>query len=550
MNRHALEGARRFAIGVALVALAGSGCTGVPTIQSGDAFLYLKAIVSEPLPPGSSMKSLKGAASAAGISYVSLPPGVFPDGVSVTIVNPANGAFAETRMARGGWDPVAIAADPGESLRVRISMVGDRFLEYAYAVPPNRPPTILRTEPPVRKRDVPLNSVIILVFSEPIDPASVTSQRVQLLHNGQPVAADFEVSPDGLRINVLPRELLALNTSYVIAVSPELADLMGDPLDQGAQVEFSTIVSVPAGELAFVRGLEILTSATDGSNARILVQEGTQPSWSPDGTRIAFTRPADLSLASWQLCIAQSDGSDIRCATGPSGGDILGGNIRSGLSWSPDGETIAFSAFIHGCPGGECGQFGGQYTRLMLLHASTMQVDTLPTPAGVLSASWSPDGRRIALSMFGPMADGQGGLAMVNADGTGFGIVAERFGSYIVNDVAWSSDGTRLALRLFDENACPWFCDTAIGVVNPDGTQLRILDRVRVVDQEYFLTRPEWYPDNRYLAYTISKGSSCYLHDLGCNDLAVVEVSSGRVSRLLANGAYPSWRPSAGSIRR
>jgi Tol biopolymer transport system component len=489
--------------------------------------------------------------SAAGIAYVSLAPGAYPNGVSVSIVNPANGAQGGTQMARGGWDPVAIAADPGDTLLVRVSTLQATTFEYAYSVPPARPPTILRTEPPVRKRDVPLNSVIVVVFSEPIDPATITSQRVQLLQNGQPVAANIEVAPDGLRMNVRPLAPLALNAAYVLAVSQEIADLSGDRLPQGTLVSFNTVESFPVGELAFARGVEIIHSATDGSNPVTLIHDGTRPSWSPDGTQLAFTRPADNSLASWQLCIARSDGSDIRCATGPSGEDILGGNIRAGPSWSPDGRTIAFSAFLHGCPGGECGQFGGQFTSLMLLDALTMEVETLPTPPGVISASWSPDGRRIALAVFGPASGGSGGLAMVNADGTGFQILAERFGSYIVNDVAWSPDGARLALRLFDENACPWYCDSAIGTVTASGTQLRILDRVKTVDQEYFWTRPEWSPDGRYLAYTITTGGACYLHDLGCNDLAVVEVSSARVSRLVANGAYPSWRPGvAGNIRR
>ena len=551
MNRQAPAGARRLALGlVPGLVLAGSGCSNAPTIPSPGSMTLYNTVVSEPQTPTSPGASA-AIRSAAGVSYVSLAPGSYPNGVRVTILNPANGNQGSVEMARGGWDPVAIAADPGDTLRIMVTTTLNTTIEFAYVVPPMRRPTILRTEPPVSKRDVPLNSVIVVVFSEPIDPVSVTSQRVQLLHNGQPVGTDFEISADGLRMTVRPREALTVNTGYVLSVSPEIEDLAGDPLDRGVQVEFNTVASFPSGELAFVRGMDIITSATDGSNPGTLVQDGTRPSWSPDGTRLAFTRPTGNSLASWQLCIAGSDGADIRCATGPSGEEIQGGLIISGPSWSPDGEAIAFSAFIYSCPGGECGQFGGYYTPLMLLHTATMQVDTLPTPTGVYSASWSPDGRKIALAIFGPGAMGSGRLGTVNADGTGFEIVAERFGSYLVNDVAWSPDGASFALRLTDENACPWYCDTAIGIVNTDGTQLRILDRVRNTDQQYFWTRPEWSPDGRYLAYTVTNGGSCYLHDLGCNDLGVVEVSSGRVSRLLANGAYPSWRPSAiGSIRR
>jgi hypothetical protein len=122
-----------------------------------------------------------------------------------------------------------------------------------------------------------------------------------------------------LRMTVRPLAALTVNTGYVLAVSQEIADLSGDRLPQSTVVDFNTVESFPAGELAFVRGVEIIKSATDGSNPVTLVQNGSRPSWSPDGSRLAFTRPADNSLESWQLCIARSDGSDLRCATGATG---------------------------------------------------------------------------------------------------------------------------------------------------------------------------------------------------------------------------------------
>jgi hypothetical protein len=99
------------------------------------------------------------------------------------------------------------------------------------------------------------------------------------------------------------------------------------------------------------------------------------------------------------------------------------------------------------------------------------------------------------------------------------------------------------ALTLNDEDACPWYCDTAIGVINADGTQLRVLDRVRTSDQVYFWTPPAWSPDGVFLAYTVSRGDECYLHHVTCNEIAVVDVASGQVGRLLSSAAYPSWRP-------
>src|SRR5262245_29797554 len=65
--------------------------------------------------------------------------------------------------------------------------------------------------------------------------------------------------------------------------------------------------------LAFVRRGVVLSTSCDGSESPVvLATEGSRPAWSPDGSRIAFTRPA-YGLARWQLCIARPDGSDARC---------------------------------------------------------------------------------------------------------------------------------------------------------------------------------------------------------------------------------------------
>ena len=328
--------------------------------------------------------------------------------------------------------------------------------------------------------------------------------------------------------------------------SLETAGYVCRDLEARMDAESSTAASPPAPpspaaidvenlSLAFVRGGTIFASALDGSEPIELLQEGTQPAWSSDGTRLAFTRPMDNSLANWQLCIAQANGTDIRCATGETDGHVVGVP-----TWSPDGSTVAFSVFVY-CSGGACNN-GGYFTSLSLLDTRTMQVSVLDTPP-VWSASWSPDGRKIAIAMFGVGNYGRGALGVVNTDGSGLEILANSIGSYSVNQVAWSPDGGRLALTLWDEHACPWYCDMAIGVVNADGTQLKVLDRARTSDDVYFWTPPAWSPDGVSLVYTVSRGDSCYLHHVACNEIAVVDVASGPVGRLLSPGAYPSWRP-------
>lgn len=148
---------------------------------------------------------------------------------------------------------------------------------------------------------------------------------------------------------------------------------------------------VAARGLSFVRNGTVFVSGPDGSEPAALVTGATRPAWSNDGARIAFTRPANNRLDRWQVCTANSDGSDIRCATGAADGRVTGTP-----SWSPDGKMVAFSVFTYQCPNGNCGQFGGFWSSVLVLNTATMDVEAFNTPP-VISVAWSPDGGKIAL---------------------------------------------------------------------------------------------------------------------------------------------------------
>jgi Periplasmic component of the Tol biopolymer transport system len=160
---------------------------------------------------------------------------------------------------------------------------------------------------------------------------------------------------------------------------------------------------------------------------------------------------------------------------------------------------LAFNVFYFSCPNGQCGQLGGYFSGLLILNTATMQVTSLQTPAAY-SSSWSPDGSKIALAIFGAGTFGRGALATVTPDGSNFKYVAMSFGNYSVQEVAWSPDAKRLALALNNENACPWYCDTALGVVNADGSDLKVLDKAHTcfldsscrANEAYIWGAPEW----------------------------------------------------------
>ena len=84
-------------------------------------------------------------------------------------------------------------------------------------------PVIVRTDPPPKKRDVPLNAVMRAVFSEPMSPATVSRQTIQLLRNGQPVGAAVTLAPDLLFATVQPDSLLAPETEYTLRFTTAVA---------------------------------------------------------------------------------------------------------------------------------------------------------------------------------------------------------------------------------------------------------------------------------------------------------------------------------------
>ena len=166
--------------------------------------------------------------------------------------------------------------------------------------------------------------------------------------------------------------------------------------------------------------------------------EEFDPAWSPDGTKIAFSRSDGRR---YQIIVMNADGTDPKEIT-------QGDNSASDAAWSPDGRRIAFTR----CSAGSCDIYvmnadGGGEERL-----------THGERPGEQDPTWSPDGRRIAFADIG-------GIFVMNADGQDWTSVTD--GPADDSNPDWSPVGPQIA---FDSSRDLW--DGDIYLVDANGSPM------------------------------------------------------------------------------
>jgi Tol biopolymer transport system component len=318
--------------------------------------------------------------------------------------------------------------------------------------------------------------------------------------------------------------LLAL-TGLLVAVAIGVATIGSSP--------GPLVMEVRNGPIAFVGDDgDVHVVNPDGSAHRILVQSPTaewHPAWSPDGAWIAFVRqvaeggrdpscetpPEDPdAVVEWaqrceeglpstsQIFLIRPDGTGERQLTEAVPGTLWG------VSWSPNGDTIAYAHL----------RLGGVFV-VDVATGETRQVFSDPAPD---IGGWSPDGRLLLVhgGVVGNVEDR--GVFAVAADGSG----ARRIAAELTG-VSWSPDGTRIAgwRDLTGRGEV-----TAIVTIAADGTGERVLNDDGVW--------PRWSPDGRSIAYTRVNGRAD-----GTLGEAWLMDADGSNQRKLADGDVDGWSP-------
>jgi Tol biopolymer transport system component len=253
-------------------------------------------------------------------------------------------------------------------------------------------------------------------------------------------AASASTSRTAPGVFVFAGDAAAPNLSELYAIAEDGSGFRKVTRNTQRRAEIDPAWSPDGGKIAFARSeacrvplgscFAIWTMNADGTDLRRLTStkvrvrgrlrplSSTAPTWSPDGSRIAYVRALEPSGGS-NIWVMNVEGTKKR--------RLAITRLADSPAWSPDGERIAFSA--------------GLSQDIYILDLRDGKVRRLlNTPQGEDLPDWSPDGQRIAYER----QDDRGyDVFVMNADGSN----RQNVSLHEATDAApvWSPDGTEIA---------------------------------------------------------------------------------------------------------
>ena len=252
--------------------------------------------------------------------------------------------------------------------------------------------------------------------------------------------------------------------------------------------------------------------------------------WSPDGTKIAFASyasnlaPGDTNNASDVFVKTLASGAIERISTSSSGqqGHDVSHYGSTSPTWSPDGTKIAFASYANNLVPGDTNNASDVFVKTLVTgDIQRVSTDDLSTQlyGHSYDPDWSPDGTKIAFSS--DVNNGQyatqiyvkwlttGNLNKVSCcDELG------RQADLPSREGRWSPDSTKIAFVSGATNLVPedTNSESDVFVKSLESGSIQRISEAPGIESDGYSGGPSWSPDGTQLAF------SSYAHNLAPND--------------------------------
>ncbi|PYJ09636.1 MAG: hypothetical protein DMF06_09395 [Verrucomicrobia bacterium] len=268
----------------------------------------------------------------------------------------------------------------------------------------------------------------------------------------------------------------------------------------------------------FEVGYQIFVMNADGSNQTAVSSsygDDTEPAWSSDGTRIAFTNaPRPMGPPPYppptSYIIVRQIGSLHQALPAPTP------TLDSDPTWSPDDTRIAFTSQNEG------------YDQIYVMDANGSNLGNLTNnPAGDFQPAWSPDGTKIA---FTSERDGDPEIYVMDATS----LNQTRLTNNPAQDFrpAWSPDGTKIAFASDRDG------NSEIYVMNADGSNVINLTNNPASDSD-----PAWSPDGTKIAFATNRDGNSEIYVMDANG-----ANPTNLTNYPGTDKQPNWQRMPGSL--